>query len=157
MNKVLFSHNSDEWSTPDYLFKKLDDIFLFSLDPCSSDSNFKCDKHYTINDDGLKKSWYNERVFVNPPYSNIEAWARKCFYESQFNNAFCVMLIPARTDTKYFHTYLLPFCDFIFIKGRVKFSGKGSAPFPSMICIFKHLDDEHFNIPKIMNYPFEFD
>ena len=78
------------------------------------------------------------RVFCNPPYSNISEWVRKCYYESQKDGTLVVMLIPARTDTRYFHDYILNRSEVRFIKGRLKFGdSKHNAPFPSMVVIFR--------------------
>lgn len=77
-------------------------------------------------------------MFCNPPYSKIADWVKKCYTESLKPNTTVVMLIPARTDTKYFHGYIYHRAEIRFIKGRLKFNdGKGSAPFPSMIVIFR--------------------
>lgn len=143
MNKVLFSHKSDEWETPIDLFNNLNKEYKFTLDPCSTDENCKCKKHYTIIDDGLSKSWINETVFCNPPYSNIQNWVKKCDYEFKTNNVISVMLIPARTDTKWFHDDIYKKYKVDFIKGRLKFSNKGPAPFPSMIVYFDKVGDSH--------------
>lgn len=141
MDKVLFSHNTDEYSTPQDLFNSLNKKYNFTLDPCSTNYNYKCDKHYTINDNGLVQSWYDEIVFCNPPYSNIKDWVDKCIYEYLNNNTKIVLLIPSRTDTKYFHKLLdLSKNHNIyveFIKGRLKFNDlKTCAPFPSCIWYF---------------------
>ena len=78
------------------------------------------------------------RVFCNPPYSKIGDWVAKCFYEAQQDNTIVVMLIPARTDTRYFHNYILNRSEIRFLKGRLKFGdSKNSAPFPSMVVIFR--------------------
>lgn len=138
MDKVLFSSKSDDWYTPIDLFNSLNEEFNFTLDPCASDLNHKCNKYYTINDNGLLFSWEDEVVFCNPPYSDIKRWCEKCCYEYLSNNITIVLLIPARTDTQYFHEYILPYCELRFIKGRLKFGGsKNSAPFPSILCIYK--------------------
>lgn len=79
-----------------------------------------------------------ERVFCNPPYSEIEKWVQKAFYESRTDNTVVVMLIPARTDTKYFHDYIMHRAEIRFIRGRLKFGdSKNSAPFPSIVVIFR--------------------
>ena len=91
--KIMFSSKSDEWGTPTSFFNKLNKRFDFTLDPCSTPNNKKCDKFYTIEDDGLSKSWKNERVFVNPPYGNIAAWVEKAYLES-CKGAFVALLIP---------------------------------------------------------------
>jgi len=139
----MFSSASNEWGTPQELFDKLDKEFYFTLDPCSTDENHKCKKYFTLKDDGLSKSWNNEVVFVNPPYGrDIGKWVEKCYNESDRNGATCVMLIPARTDTKYFHKYIYHKAEIRFIEGRVKFVSSDpnkkmqSAPFPSMIVVY---------------------
>lgn len=138
VNKVLFSSKSDEWSTPRDLYEELDKEFNFTLDPCSTNDNYKCLKHFTIEDDGLSKNWGGERVFCNPPYSNIAEWVKKAYRESIKENTLVVLLIPARTDTKYFQDYIYHRSEVRFIRGRLKFGeSKNSAPFPSMIVIFR--------------------
>lgn len=136
---TLFSSASDEWSTPQALYDELNTEFKFTLDPCATAENAKCKKFYTIKDDGLVQCWGGDRAFVNPPYSNIKAWVEKSVYESE-RKGFVVMLIPARTDTKWFHEYIYkkPRVEIHFIKGRLKFGdSKNSAPFPSMVVIFR--------------------
>lgn len=137
-NAALFTSNSDEWETPSGIFNSLNDEFRFDLDPCSTEENHKCDEHYTLQDNGLEKNWGGRRVFCNPPYSRIADWVRKCYEESKKPGTLCVMLIPARTDTKYFHDYILHRSEIRFIRGRLKFGeSKNSAPFPSMVVIFR--------------------
>ncbi len=82
-NKIFFSSNSDEWATPADLFNELNKEFSFTLDPCATDQNHKCKKYFTIEDDGLSKSWQNEIVFCNPPYSKIKIWVEKCAKEAR--------------------------------------------------------------------------
>lgn len=135
--KATRSSNSDEWETPAYLFEELNEEFRFTLDPCSTADNAKCLKHYTKEEDGLRWSWGGERVFCNPPYSKISTWVKKAYTESLKPNTLVVLLIPARTDTRYFHDYILHRSEIRFIKGRVRFSGKDNAPFPSMVVIFR--------------------
>lgn len=147
--EVMFSSQTDQWATPQDFFDKLNEEFNFTLDPCADEYNHKCEKYYTKEDDGLKKSWQNERVFCNPPYGReIGKWVKKCLEEVVFFGCeLAVMLIPARTDTKWFHQYIYrersERCDFVdieirFIKGRLKFGdSKNSAPFPSMVVIFR--------------------
>jgi len=141
MNKdVMFSTGKDDWETPPELFKKLDNEFHFTLDPCCTKSTAKCAKYYTKKDNGLAHDWQGETVFVNPPYSSSEQdkWVKKCYEESQKPNTTVVALLPARTDTKRFHKYIYGKAEIRFIQGRLKFVGaKSSAPFPSMIVIWK--------------------
>ena len=136
MNEVMFSSNSNEWATPQWLFDELDKEFHFTLDPCATKENAKCKKFYTIIEDGLKQKWGGETVFCNPPYGReIGKWVKKSFEEK--GNAKIVILIPARTDTQWFHNYIYGKAEIRFLKGRLKFGdSKNSAPFPSMIVIF---------------------
>lgn len=137
-NELMFSSKTDLWSTPWDFFEKLNDEFHFTLDPCSTHENAKCYKHFTIEEDGLLQDWGNEVVFCNPPYGRqIKDWVKKAYDESQKDNTTVVMLIPARTDTIYFHEYIYHKAEIRFIKGRLKFGdAKNSAPFPSMVVIF---------------------
>ena len=136
-----YSSRTEEWGTPQDLFDKLNDEFGFTLDPCASKENHKCDKYFTIKDDGLSQDWGGV-VFMNPPYGReIKFWIKKAYQES-LKGSIVVCLIPARTDTIYWHKYIFPFAkDIRFLKGRLKFvkDGKASdpAPFPSAIVIFK--------------------
>jgi site-specific DNA-methyltransferase (adenine-specific) len=135
--QACFSHKSDEWETPQNLFDELNKEFKFTLDPCSTDKNHKCNIWYTKKENGYCCKW-NGSVFVNPPYSEISRWVEKSFYEKD-NCEKIVMLLPARTDTKWFHKFIYKQygIEIRFIKGRLKFSNsKNSAPFPSMIVIF---------------------
>ena len=136
--EVMFSSKSDEWATPQHIFDELNNEFGFDLDVCANESNHKCDDYYSIEDDGLSKDWSGRRVFCNPPYSNIAEWVKKAFYETKSDNTLVVLLIPSRTDTKYFQNYIYNRSEIRFIKGRLKFgNSKNSAPFPSMIVIFR--------------------
>ena len=133
----LFSSKSNEWSTPDYFFNALDAEFHFTLDPCATIENHKCLKYYTKEDDGLSKDWFNDIVFMNPPYGrDIRYWIEKAYRES-INGATVVCLIPARTDTLYWHNYVSKASEIRFVKGRLKFGkGEGCATFPSAVVIF---------------------
>lgn len=136
---VHFSSKSNEWTTPQYLFDELNEEFNFTLDPCATDENAKCSKYFTIEDDGLSKDWSNDVVFMNPPYGReIKKWIKKA-YEESLNGATVVCLIPARTDTTYWHDFIFDKTDDIkFLKGRLKFgNSKNSAPFPSAIVIYE--------------------
>lgn len=136
--KTLFSKQSDEWSTPADLFKKLDEEFHFQTDPCTTKDNpLGCKYFYTKDDDGLTREWIGP-TFINPPYSQIDKWVAQSATRTRRHPI--VMLIPARTDTRYFHQYVYkkPDVEIRFIKGRLKFgNSKNSAPFPSMIVIFR--------------------
>lgn len=140
MNKeVLFSSKEEVWETPQEFFDKLNEEFNFTLDPCANKDNAKCDKYFTEEQDGLIQDWGGHVVFCNPPYGRkIYNWVKKCSNESKKPNTIVVMLIPARTDTIYFHEFIYHKAkDIRFIKGRLKFGGsKNSAPFPSMVVVF---------------------
>ena len=133
----MMSSNTPEWATPQSFFDALNREFSFTLDPCSTHDNAKCEKHYTKEDDGLSKNWGGEMVFCNPPYGReLPKWVKKCYEESR--HADVVMLIPARTDTRWFHDYIYGKAEIRFIKGRLKFgNAKQSAPFPSMVVIYR--------------------
>lgn len=138
LNTSLFSSSTDLWATPQDLFDSLNDEFHFDLDPCATPENAKCKLYFTQKDDGLSKNWKGYRVFCNPPYGkSIAKWVEKCYNEGQKPNTLVVMLIPARTDTAYFHDYIYNKAEIRFIRGRIKFgNAKNNAPFPSMIVIY---------------------
>lgn len=135
MKEVMFSSKSELWETPQEFFDELNREFGFQTDVCALPENAKCEAFYTPEQDGLSQEWTGV-CWCNPPYGRqIGEWVRKAA-ESE---ATVVMLIPARTDTKWFHDYILPNAEIRFIKGRLKFGGsKNSAPFPSMVCIFRN-------------------
>ena len=148
INKGLFSSNSNEWYTPKDLFDKLDKEFNFTLDPCCTKESALCDKYYTKEDDGLKQDWSGDTqdwskdiVFMNPPYGReIKDWIKKAYEESK-RGATVVCLIPSRTDTTYWHDYCFK-GEVRFLKGRLSFSNKGTAPFPSAVVIFSGEENE---------------
>ena len=137
-DNILFSSNSVEWATPISFFEELDREFHFTLDPCCTKENAKCSKFFTVEDDGLSKDWSGEVVFCNPPYGKeISQWVRKC-YEENLKGTTVVMLIPARTDSVYFHQYIYKQHEIRFVKGRLHFNdSKQPAPFPSMIVVMR--------------------
>lgn len=138
INTGLFTSLRDDWETPQSLFNELNKEFNFTLDPCASANNRKCERFFTKNEDGLQQDWGGHNCFVNPPYGKeLPKWILKSYKESQKPNTLVVMLIPARTDTKAFHDYIYGKAKIRFIRGRIKFDGaKYNAPFPSMIVIF---------------------
>lgn len=140
INKGLFSSNSNEWATPTDFYKELDAEFHFNLDPCCTHENAKCERHYTIEDDGLIQDWGGARVFCNPPYSReLPKWAKKCYEESRKPNTLVVMLVPARTDTAWFWDWIYGKAEIRFVRGRLHFNdSKQGAPFPSMVIVYKN-------------------
>lgn len=136
--EVHFSHKTDEWATPQDFFNKINAEFDFTLDVCATPESAKCAAFYTEDDNGLEQPW-SARNWCNPPYSDIKAWVAKARREQLLGNM-TVMLIPARTDTAVFHDsiYKQQNVEVRFVRGRLKFGGqKNSAPFPSMIVIFR--------------------
>lgn len=143
MNKnLMFSSKRMDWETPQDFFDKLNVEFHFTLDPCANEQNAKCKKFYTIEQDGLVQSWQGEIVFCNPPYGReLSKWVEKAYKESRKPNTIVVMLIPARTDAKYFHQYIYKKSEIRFIKGRLKFGNStNGAPFPSMVVVMKNAE-----------------
>jgi phage N-6-adenine-methyltransferase len=133
----LYSSATEEWPTPPALFAKLNRRYRFTLDPCATAENAKCALYFTKEHDGLQQDWGRHRVFCNPPYGRaIGNWARKCFEASQVG-ALVVLLVPARPDTRWFHSWVQGKADIEFIRGRLRFGGADtSAPFPSMLAVY---------------------
>lgn len=142
ITKGMMSSLTPEWATPKKVFDSLNEEFHFTLDPCCTHENAKCERHFTKEDDGLSKDWGGQVVFCNPPYGReLPKWVKKCYDESR--HADVVMLIPARTDTRWFHDYIYGKAEIRFVKGRLKFNdGKQPAPFPSMIVIYERQMDK---------------
>ena len=136
INKGLFTSNTDMWATPQWLFDELNAEFNFTVDVCAVPENAKCKLFYSPDEDGLKQEWEG-RCYMNPPYGRrIGDWIKKAYEESQ-NGKLIVGLLPARTDTKWFHEYIYKKAEIRFIKGRLKFNdAESNAPFPSMIVIW---------------------
>lgn len=136
MTTGMTSSNTDEWATPQDLFDVLNATFHFTLDPCATPENAKCAKFYTKEQDGLKQDWGGAVIWCNPPYGReIGKWIQKCAE----HRGVAVMLIPARTDTRWWHSYIdkNPDAHVYFIKGRLKFgNAKNCAPFPSALIVF---------------------
>jgi len=125
---VHYSSLTDEWKTPESIYKQLDDEFHFDFDPCPIGGK----------EDGLLIEW-GSCSFVNPPYSKLKLWCKKA-YEESLKGKVVVMLIPSRTDTVAWHEYCMKASEIRFIKGRLKFGNStNSAPFPSAVIIFKNL------------------
>jgi phage N-6-adenine-methyltransferase len=138
---ALFSSGSDQWSTPIEFFNPLNQEFSFTLDVCADAVNTKCTKFYSEAQDGLAQPWTGS-CWMNPPYGKtIGLWVKKAYESSKFLGATVVCLLPARTDTRWFHSYCLH-GELRWIKGRLRFSGsKNPATFPSFLCVFRPLCD----------------
>jgi len=138
INKGLFTSNTDLWSTPQEFFDKLNEEFAFELDVCADDSNHKVNKYFTKETNGLEQDWHPHICWMNPPYGReIKHWVKKA-YEESLKGAVVVCLLPARTDTSWWHDYVMKSNDIRFIRGRLKFgNSQNSAPFPSAVVVFK--------------------
>lgn len=138
MTKGMYTSNSEEWGTPQELFNRLNKEFNFTLDVCASEENAKCPKYYTKEEDALKQEWGGV-IWMNPPYGRrIGNWVKKAKETARQGKATVVCLLPARTDTAWWHDYVMKANEIRLIRGRLKFGdGKGSAPFPSAIVVFK--------------------
>ena len=138
INTVLYASRNDEWPTPRSFFTALNDEFHFTLDPCATKANATCAHFFTQKDDGLAKDWGRHRVFCNPPYGRgITVWVQKCYLAAK-QGATVVLLIPSRTDTRYFHDWISGKAELRFVRGRLKFGdGRQSAPFPSLVAIYR--------------------
>ena len=138
ITKGLTSTGNIVAETPKYLFDKISSIFNFSLDVCALPENAKCENYYTPKNDGLSKPWMGG-VWCNPPYGReISSWVKKAYEESQKEyNSFVLMLLPARTDTKWWWDWVQGKATLFFIKGRVKFGDHNvGAPFPSVLALY---------------------
>ena len=127
LNRGLFTSASEHWETPLDLYAVLDAEFAFDDDPCPLKSE----------EDGLVRPW-GKTTFVNPPYgSAIGKWMKKAYNESRKGKT-VVCLIPSRTDTRWWHEYVMQAREIRFLRGRLRFGDAvNSAPFPSAIAVFR--------------------
>lgn len=132
---IHFSSKTDLWATPQDFFDKYNQIYNFDIDVCALPENAKCLIYFTPEQDGLKQKW-SGKCWMNPPYGRtIKHWVKKA-YESSLDGCVVVCLLPARTDTSWWHDFCIK-GKIEFIRGRLKFGGnKNSAPFPSAIVVF---------------------
>jgi site-specific DNA-methyltransferase (adenine-specific) len=155
--KLMFSSKSPSWGTPQDFYDRLTRKFYkFTLDAAASKLSAKCDLFFTKEDNALSKDWSGHNVFLNPPYGRqLKFWVQKAYEEGMKDDTTVTMLIPARTDTKYFHQFCMKAKEIIFIKGRLRFVDMDAlvygdeqkdfpAPFPSMVVHF----DGSWNIPR---------
>ena len=134
MNKYNYNSVSQSWGTPDSIYKKLNDEFHFTHDPCPFPMPIT---------DGLTSEW-GDSNFCNPPFRDLKKWCKKC-YEEYKKGKKVVLLMPCRSNSVYFHNYVLPYCDIRFVKGKVNFknldqsednSDGGGFKDPIIICIY---------------------
>ncbi len=142
VDRALFSSRSEEWETPQDLFDRLNHIFAFALDACATPKNAKCRHYFTKADDALSRDWHvYGRIWLNPPYGRaIGSWLSKACSEAR-KGAVIVALVPARTDARWWHTYVREKSNVFFLKGRLKYRHasdckRHSAPFPSALLVF---------------------
>lgn len=151
----FFSSDDQRWATPKPLFDRFNEVFNFKLDPCCSHKTAKCEKHFTVDEDGLKQSWFAEgNTYVNPPFGKkLYDWVAKSYYES-IKGIIVADLIPSRTDTRAWHDFCFK-GNILFIKGRIRFedqrdvSVKDNNPafFPSALVVFG--DISKYDIHKL--------
>lgn len=144
---ALMSSDKFDYGTPQKFFDELDEEFNFDIDLAASKRNAKCTLYLTKRENSLSRDWPRLLVkknqgkitaWLNPPYGReLKLWIKKAYESTRNNNLVVVMLIPARTDTSYWHDYVMKAEDIRFIRGRLKFvGGKNSAPFPSAVIVF---------------------
>jgi phage N-6-adenine-methyltransferase len=136
VQSVHFLSLTDEWETPPAFFAEWDARYHFTLDVCATPENAKCQRYYTRAEDGLAQEWTGV-CWMNPPYGRqIGRWVQKA-YEAAQSGATVVCLLPARTDTAWWHDYVMR-GKVTFIRGRLRFvGGASSAPFPSAVVVFE--------------------
>jgi phage N-6-adenine-methyltransferase len=147
VSTVHFSSASQTWRTPQATFAGLHDEFVFTVDGCATDDNALLPNYWTERDEPLLRSWESERVFINPPYGRqIARWMEKAWTEAA--HALVVALVPARTDTEWWHRYVMKAAEIRFLRGRLSFQGvekrnpaSHNAPFPSAVVIWDSCDE----------------
>ena len=147
ISPALFSARQADWETPEWLYAALDREFGFTVDGAADLTNHKAPRWFGPDSpdgitDALAVSWDDEVVYLNPPYGRgVEAWVAKAFHEARQGRATTVCLLPARTDTGWWHRYVMAASEVRFIRGRLRFVGaQASAPFPSVIVVFRRGD-----------------
>ena len=137
MKSIPMTAERQDWATPPEVFDPLNEEFGFELDACATDQNAKVDRYYTPEDNGLIKPWAPYRTWCNPPFGiHIGPWIKKAWWEFQ-KGATVVLLVPSRTDTRWWHEYCVQ-GEIRFVKGRIKFEGAPyTAPFPCSVVVFE--------------------
>ncbi len=126
---VMFSRKTDNWATPPEFFLELDKEFHFDLDPAADDINHKCDRYFTVAEDGLLQEWGDHSVFCNPPYGReIGKWVEKAYRTNKESGNLVVMLLPARTDTRWFHDFIYKKAEIRFVTTKNSFRKRRSFP-----------------------------
>ena len=143
LRSVHFRSDTCEWATPQEFFDSLNKEFGFELDVCATEANAKCQRFFTKKEDGLVQAWTGV-CWCNPPYGReIKFWMEKAMRTAKEGRATVVCLVPARTDTNWWHEYVSQADQVRFVKGRLKFGGHAnSAPFPSAVVVFRARNSE---------------
>jgi phage N-6-adenine-methyltransferase len=141
LNCGMFTSVTDEWETPREFFDAVNAVYRFDLDVCATCANAKCGRYFTKAENGLTQIWSGV-CWINPPCGHeISLWVRKAYESSREAGTVVVCLLPARTDTRWWHDYVIAHASLIrFIQGRLRFSGRGPAPFPSALVMFGRFD-----------------
>jgi len=137
--KNKFDSHKQDWPTPDSLFNLLNDEFHFDFDLAADHTNAKCSAYFSVEDDALQQKWLGT-CWLNPPYGvtkpRLSDWVKKAYQESE--HCTVVMLIPARTNTRWWHDYCMKATEIRFINGRPKFGdAKHGLPQPLAIVVFR--------------------
>jgi site-specific DNA-methyltransferase (adenine-specific) len=138
---TLSSSERQDWPTGRDFFASLHAEFEFTVDAAASPENACLPRYWTEGDEGLMQSWEGERVYMNPPYGRqLPRWVEKAWTEAPVAEVI-VALIPARTDTAYWHEYIFGQAEVRFLRGRLTFDGATNvAPFPSAVIVWRPRD-----------------
>jgi site-specific DNA-methyltransferase (adenine-specific) len=147
-DKNRFDSKTIEWETPLDFFEPLNKEFNFTLDVCATHENKKVDNCFTLDENGLSKSWKSNVCWMNPPYGReMIKWLEKAKYEADYFDVTTVCLIPARTNTSWWHKLCIKSTEIRFVLGRPKFGGaKHGLPFPLAIVIFSKNEGEYCKV-----------
>ena len=150
INDSMYSSEKHDWETPADFFEGLNRRYKFQIDLAANSKNAKLDTYYSEKDDALSKDW-NLTSWLNPPYGRaIGNWIQRAHLQSKLHFSTIVVLMPARTDTLYFHDYVMKAKKIFFVRGRLTFVGAPSpAPFPSMVVEFSGKDMPYYLSPDI--------
>lgn len=144
MNSGLLSSEKSYWETPQVFFNQLNKKYHFTFDLAASGSNAKCKNYFNESNNSLSQDWHEigGNLFLNPPYGReLRKWVKKAYEENlKKQDGYIVPLIPARTDTSYWHDFIFGKAQIKFLRGRLKFElngeAKDAAPFPSALVIY---------------------
>lgn len=138
MNPALHSSKKHDWATPRTFFLELHREFEFTLDACAHAENTCLPRYFSIEDNSLNQSWAGERVYMNPPFGQeIPRFVQKAYQEGYGEAEVVVCLLPARVDTRWWHTYVMKSAEVRFIRGRLTFGdAENVAPFPCAVVVF---------------------